>query len=169
MDILATLRRSGGIEALARRLDVAPADAASCAEVLTPVIVAGLRGFVDSHGADSHGADSHGAESGGLAALATMIESLGGGELAAAVMAPGDVDAASGDAVLRALFAVEDAASVVAARAAPGEPADQALLARALPLLAMLIAGYIAARVRGSGAEGSGGLATLAEILASER
>ena len=164
MDILATLRRSGGIEALARRLDVAPADAASCAEVLTPVIVAGLRGFVDSHGAASQSA-----ESGGPAALATMIESLGGGELAAAVMAPGDVDAASGDAVLRALFAVEDAASVVAARAAPGEPADQALLARALPLLAMLIAGYIAARVRGSGAEGSGGLATMAEILASER
>lgn len=158
MDILATLRRSGGIETLSRRLDVAPAEAGACAEVLTPMLVAGLRGFADNHGGGQ----------GGLDALTSLVESLGGGELAAAVMAPGAVDTARGGAVLQAIFGSEDAARAVAARAGPAS-ADQDVLVRALPLLAMLVAGYIAARVRGSGAAGSGGLATLAEILASER
>lgn len=159
MDILATLRRSGGIETLSRRLDVAPAEAGACAEMLTPVLVAGLRGFADSHGAHKDGLD----------ALTSLVESLGGGELAAAVMAPGPVDTGKGDAVLQAIFGSGDAAHVVAAHGAGAASADQGLLVRALPLLAMLVAGYIAARVRGSGSAGSGGLATLAEILASER
>ena len=51
MDILATLRRSGGIETLSRRLDVAPAEAGACADVLTPMLVAGLRGFADGQAA----------------------------------------------------------------------------------------------------------------------
>lgn len=159
MDILAMLRRNGGIEALARRLDAAPADAASCAELLVPVIVAGLRGFVDSHGADGRGYEM----------LVDAIDRLGGGYLAAAVMALDAVDAGPGEAVLQAIFGTGDPARILAARAAPAALTDQALLARALPLLAMLVAGYIAARVGGSGAADSGGLATVGEILATER
>lgn len=158
MDILATLRRSGGIETLSRRLEVAPADAGACSEALVPAIVAGLRSFVESHGPGDRG----------LSALVELLERLGGGELAAGVMAPGAVDTARGKAVLQAIFGSADASRAVAARTALGTRVEYGVLVRALPLLAMLIGGYVAARVRGSGAEGSGGLATLAGILASD-
>ena len=119
-----TLRHSGGINALAHILGEPPATTLAGAEALLPGLLAGFRGFA-----------------GGLDALLAMLDDLGGGNLAAAVMGHEAVDTAPGVAILARLprYETEDGAI------------DPALRDRILPLLAMLAGGYFAARATGSG------------------
>lgn len=155
MDMLATLRRSGGIEALARELGIPSAAAAAGTEALLPAIVAGFRQHRDTEG---------GGEA-GLSAVATMLEGLGGGSLAAAVMGPDAADFAPGNGVLGAIFGTKDVSRILADQAAQATGLEPAMLKRMLPLLAMLVGGYLSARATGSGAEGSRDLASIGTLI----
>lgn len=155
MDILATLRRSGGIDALVRELDLSPAVAAAGAEALLPALIGGFARQRDRAG----GGDA------GLISLVGTIGNLGGGTLAANVLGPDKTDIARGTAVLDWIFGSKDASRLVALHAVESSQLDAALLRRMLPLLAMLVGGYLAARAGGSGAVGSGGIAGLDEML----
>ena len=127
MNWLATLHRSGGVNALARHLCApTPTVMAGVAALLPPLLDA-MRGF-----------------GGGATALMALIEGQGGGELAARIMRPTLLRAEAGEALRARLFPGGVMAHTSAAARMSG--ADPALLDRLAPPLAMLVAGYIAAK-----------------------
>lgn len=120
MDLITTLHRSGGIVALARQLAIEPADCAGMVEALLPPLTAALRGCYQRLGADG---------------LIKVLADQGGVGLAAAIMGMEPVDPAKGWALL-------DRMGIDASDVSAG--GDAVLVARLLPLLAMLIGGYLA-------------------------
>lgn len=155
MDVMEMLRRSGGLEAVSRQLGVPPAVATAGAEALVPAILGGLSKRIGAGG---------GGES-GLGAILEMLGTFGGGGLAANVLGPDTTDIAKGNEILGQIFGSEDVSRSVAADATGRSGVDEATLKKMLPILAMLVGGYMAARAGGSGTEGSGGLDGLGAIL----
>lgn len=155
MDWLATLRRSGGLNALSRQLRVSPAEVSAGAEALLPALLGGLRQLADRFGGGEVG----------LAALVDVLAELGGGQLAAEVMAHDPLDLAPGNAILDRTLGPEVARRAVLAEAHRTAGVAPALGARMLSGLAMLVAGYITARAGGSGVAGSGGVGGLLDTL----
>lgn len=146
MDWLATLRRSGGLHALARKLEASPADVMSAAGSLLPHLLDAMRGFVERHGG----------EEAGVKALAQLLSSLGDGDLAAEVMGPGPLRIDAGKQLLSDLIPCDPSDDLVT-----GDP----LQAQLFPGLAMLVGGYLGARAIGSDAEGRSGLEQMGEML----
>lgn len=154
-DIMEMLRRSGGLEAVSRQLGVPPAVATAGAEALVPAI---LGGFSKRSGAGGGGAS-------GLGAILDMLGTFGGGGLAANVLGPDTTEITKGNELLGQIFGSKDVSRSVAADAAGRSGIDEGTLRKMLPILAMLVGGYMAARAGGSGAEASGGLDGLGAIL----
>ena len=130
MDLLTTLHRSGGIVALARQLGAEPQATAAAAERLLPILCSAFRAVQARAGID------------GL--LALLVE-RGGVGLAADIMGVEQPDPAKGTALL-ARLGIDPAeyATVLGDDGGNGQPVDPLLLARMLPLLAMLAGGYLA-------------------------
>lgn len=157
MDWLTTLRRSGGINALSRQIGVSPAEVAAGADALLPALLGGLRQLADRLGQGDEG----------VCKLLDVLTELGGGQLAADVMAPSPLNADPGNAILDRALGPEVARRAMLIEAERTMGLDQVLGERMLPGLAMLVGGYITARAVGSGAEGSGGLSGLGALLES--
>jgi hypothetical protein len=155
--VIEMLRRSGGLEAVSKQLGVPPAIAAAGAEALVPAI---LGGFSKSASAGGEGDI-------GLGSLVGMLGKLGGGALASNVLGPDETDVAKGNDVLGQIFGSKDVSRSVAADASGKTGIDPSILKQMLPILAMLVGGYLSARAGGSGAQGSGGLGGLGSILGS--
>lgn len=155
MDLLDVLRRSGGLEAVSKQLGVPPATASAGAEVLLPALIGGFR---------KHAEGAGGGE-GGLGTLIGMLGGIGGGGLAANVLGPEETDIGKGNEVLGQIFGSKDVSRSVAADGAARTGIDVEVLKKMLPLLAMLVGGYLSARAGGSGAQGSCGLGGLGSIL----
>jgi len=155
-NLLDMLRRSGGIEAVSKQLGLAPGVAAQGVEALLPLV----GGFA------KRGEAAGGGEA-GLGALVGVLGGLGGGALAANVLGPDETDPGRGNAVLGEVFGSKEVSRSVAADAAARTGIDAQVLKRMLPLLAMLVGGYLSARAGGSGAQGSGGLGGLGSLLGS--
>ncbi len=141
MDVMDMLRRSGGVDAIAKQFGIPPAVAAVGAEALVPAILGGFR----KQGEVAGGGDS------GLGSLIGMLGTLGGGELAANVLGPEPTDTARGNDVLGQIFGSKDVSRTVAGHAAGQTGLDPELLKKMLPILAMLVGGYLSARAQGSG------------------
>lgn len=136
MELLATLRRSGGINALARQLDVPPATATAGVKALLPAMLSGFRDYTTR-----------------LDELVGLLAQHGGAALASAVMSVEPTDAAPGTAIVSKLF--PDIAKLstelqLAAGKVDGD-IDIDLARQLFPLLAMLIGGYVAARAAAGG------------------
>ena len=156
-NLLDMLRRSGGIEAVSKQLGLAPGVAAQGVEALLPALVGGFA---------KRGEAAGGGEA-GLGALVGVLGGLGGGALAANVLGPDETDPGRGNAVLGEVFGSKEVSRSVAADAAARTGIDAQVLKRMLPLLAMLVGGYLSARAGGSGAQGSGGLGDIGSILSA--
>jgi hypothetical protein len=148
MQIMEMLNQAGGIGAIARQLGIPEAQASAGAAALLPAILGGFKTQAQS-------------TPGGLDGLGGLLGQLGGGELLDQVVSPGPTDAAPGNSVLGQIFGSKDVSRTVAQSASAQSGLDPDLLKRMLPLLAMLVAGYLA-RQRGGGAQaapaGGGGL-----------
>lgn len=155
IEMMDLLRRSGGLEAVSKQLGVSPAIAAAGAEALLPAILGGFRKHADNAGGGEIG----------LGSLIGMLGTLGGGALAANVLGPDSTDVDQGNGILGQIFGTKDVSRSVAADAATRTGIDPELLKRMLPLLAMLVGGYLSAKAGGSGSQGSGGLGGLGSIL----
>lgn len=155
MELLATLRRSGGIDALARQVGVVPATVGSAVEVLLPAVLEGLRAYAQRLG----GGDA------GIAAVLAMIDGLGDGDLAVAVMGPGPLCEEAGNKILAHALGTDDAKQRLAREVAAVSGQEPALLERLLPPLAMLACGYLSARARADQTE-SESIAWLRGVLA---
>lgn len=155
--VLDMLRRSGGIEAVSKQLGIPPSVAAAGTEALLPAILGGFAKKANAAG---------GGET-GLGSVIDILGQLGGGGLAGNVLGPEPTEVSRGNDVLGHIFGSKDVSRSVAADAAGKTGIDPALLKQMLPILAMLVGGYLSARAGGSGAEGSGGLGGLGSILGS--
>ena len=156
MNMLDTLRRTGGLEALSRIVNLSPAEAADGARVLLPLVLAGFKRLSHSLAPGQHG----------FGLLIARLELQGGAQLAAAVVLPGQMPPeAPGKALAAELYGGAEGVMAVAGAAARRCDIDSAKLRRMLPLLVMLVGGYIAARA--DRPEGTGSSVT--ELLELDR
>jgi hypothetical protein len=135
-DILAQM---GGLQSMARELGVSDAQAASGAAALLPAILGGFKKQAQS-------------QPSGLEGLGGLLGQLGGGGLLDDVLAPQPTNVSRGNDVLGQIFGSQDVSRAVAQNAAAQSGLAPALLKKMLPLLAMLVAGYMA-KQRGADAE----------------
>jgi hypothetical protein len=125
------LRQIGGIEAMARELGVSETQAASGAEALLPAILGGFKRQVQSQPT-------------GLEGLGGLLQNFGGGGLLDEVLSPQPTDLGRGSDVLGQIFGSPDVSRTVAQHASTQSGLDVSLLKKMLPMLAMLVAGFIA-------------------------
>jgi hypothetical protein len=125
-DILAQM---GGIQSMARELGVSESQATAGAAALLPALLGGFKKQ---------------AQPSGLEGLAGMLGNLGGGGLLDDVLSPQPTNVARGNDVLGQIFGSPDVSRTVASRASSQTGLDPALLKKMLPMLAMLVAGFMA-------------------------
>ena len=138
MQITDILTQMGGLQSIARELGVSETQAASGAEALIPAILGGFKKQAQLQPT-------------GLEGLGGLLGQLGGGDLLDQVLAPQPTDVSHGNEVLGQIFGSKDVSRAVAQNAASQSGLDPSLLKRMLPMLAMLVTGYMANQ-RGSGA-----------------
>ena len=88
----------------------------------------------------------------GTEGLRDLLGQLGGGDLLDDVLAPQPTNVSRGDSVLGQIFGSKDVSRAVAQNAASESGLDPALLKKMLPMMAMLVTGYMAKQ---GGAEAS--------------
>ena len=138
MQITDILAQMGGLQSMARELGVSETQAASGAEALIPAILGGFKKQAQSQPT-------------GLAGLGGLLGQLGGGGLLDNVLGPQPTDVNQGNNVLGQIFGSKDVSRTVAQNAASKSGLDPSLLKKMLPMLAMLVAGYMA-KQQGGGA-----------------
>jgi len=131
MQITDLLAQVGGLQSMARELNVPETQVASGAEALLPAILGGFKKQAQAQPA-------------GLDGLGGLLGQLGGGGLFDQVLAPQPTDVSQGNDVLGQIFGSKDVSRTVAQNAAAQSGLDPSLLKRMLPLLAMLVTGFMA-------------------------
>jgi hypothetical protein len=148
MQITDILAQMGGLQSMARELGVSEAQAASGAAALVPALLGGFKKQARSQPA-------------GLEGLGGLLAQLGGGGLLDDVLAPQPTNVSRGNDVLGQIFGSKDVSRAVAQNAASQSGIDASLLKKMLPMLAMLVAGYMAKQQGGAAAPAGGGLGGL--------
>jgi hypothetical protein len=151
MQITDILARVGGLQSMARELGVSEKQAASGAEALIPAILGGFKKQAQS-------------QPSGVEGLGDMLGQLGGGNLMDDVLSPQPTPVDRGNDVLGQIFGSKDVSRTVAQNAASQSGLEPSLLKKMLPMVAMLVAGYMAKQRTGAGpaqASPGGGLGDL--------
>ncbi len=146
MQLTDILAQMGGLQSMARELGVSESQATAGAAALIPALLGGFKKQ---------------AQPTGLEGLAGMLGGLGGGSLMDDVLGPQPTNVARGNDVLGQIFGSPDVSRTVARSASAQSGLDPALLKKMLPMLAMLVAGFMAKQggVRAAAPqESSGGL-----------
>jgi len=131
MQMTDLLAQMGGLESIARELGVSESQAATGAEALIPAILGGFKKQAQ-------------AQPSGLEGLGGLLGQLGGGSLLDNVLSPQATDVNRGNDVLGQIFGSKDVSRTVAQNAASRSGLAPSLLQKMLPMLAMLVAGYMA-------------------------
>jgi hypothetical protein len=137
MQITDVLAQMGGLGSVARELGISEAQAANGAEALVPAILGGFKRQAKAQPA-------------GLEGLGSLLGQLGGGSLLDDVLSPQATNVSRGNDVLGQIFGSKDVSRTVAQSAAARSGLDPALLKKMLPMLAMLVAGYMARQSGGA-------------------
>ncbi len=145
MQLTDLLARSGGIQSIARQLGLDEAQATSAADALLPSILGGMR----------NQAPQAMARSDGLGGLGDLLGQLGGGSLFDDVVAPQPVDPGRGNDILGQIFGSKDVSRAVASNASTQSGLDASVLRKMLPMLAMLVTGYLAKQRGGDATQAS--------------
>lgn len=140
MQLTDILQQIGGVEAMARELGVSQNQAASGVEALLPAILGGFKRQAQTQPA-------------GLDGLGGLLGQLGGGGLLDEVLAPQPTDVSRGNDVLGQIFGSRDVSRTVAQHASERSGLDVSLLKKMLPMLAMLVGGFIARQHGSASAE----------------
>ena len=144
MQVIDILGEMGGIQSLARDLGISEPQATTGAAALLPALLGGFKGQAQAHPS-------------GLEGLASVLGSLGGGGLLDDVLSPQPTNVSRGNDVLGQIFGSPDVSRTVARHAATQTGLDPSLLKKMLPMLAMLVAGYMAKQHSASAPPPTGG------------
>lgn len=152
MQIMDILNQMGGLQSVAKELGVSESQVTAGAAALMPALLGGFKKQAQ-------------AQPTGLEGLAGMLGGLGGGGLLDEVLSPKPTNVGRGNDVLGQIFGSPDVSRTVAQNASTTSGIDPALLKKMLPMLAMLLAGFMAkqgmsqpAAPADSGLGGLGGL-----------
>ncbi|KTE41864.1 MULTISPECIES: DUF937 domain-containing protein [unclassified Sphingopyxis] len=148
MNLTDILSQAGGIESMAKDLGIPPAMAKQGADALLPAILGGFK----------KQAQGSGGGAAGLEGLGGLLGQLGGGGLLDAVIGPQPTPVEQGNDVLGQIFGTKEVSRSVAGDAAAKTGIDAGTLRKMLPILAMLVAGYMAKQGGGEGGGGLGGM-----------
>ena len=153
MNLTDILAQAGGLQSVARDLGLSEDQAAAGADALLPAILGGMKKQAQ-------------AQPSGLEGLGGLLGQLGGGGLLEQVLGAQPTDPRQGNEVLGQIFGSKDVSRAVADNAASQSGLDSGVLRKMLPLLAMLVTGYMAKQAGGAGqqpsmGEGSSGLGGL--------
>ncbi len=140
MDINDLLSQMGGVQSMARELGVSENQAMSGAAALLPAILGGFKKQAK-------------AQPTGLEGLGGLLGQLGGGGLLDDVLSPQPTNVNRGNDVLGQIFGSKDVSRTVAANAASRSGLDSSLLKKMLPMLAMMVAGFMAKGGGGAAAQ----------------
>lgn len=156
MQITDILAQMGGLQSVARELGVSETEVASGADALLPAILGGFKKQAQAQPA-------------GMEGLGGLLGQLGGGGLLDQVLGPQSTNPGAGNDVLGQIFGSKDVSRSVAQNAASQTGLSPDLLKQMLPLLAMLVTGYLAKQGGGaaspSAAPEEGGLGGLGGLL----
>lgn len=130
MQITDILAQMGGLQSMAQELGVSETQASSGAAALIPAILGGFKKQAQAQPA-------------GLEGLGGLFEQLGGDSLLDDVLAPQPTNVNRGNDVLGQIFGSKDVSRAVAQNAASQSGLDSGLLKKMLPMLAMLVTGYL--------------------------
>ncbi len=139
MDIAGMLAQSGALDAAARELGIDPRMASVGAAALLPAI---LGGFKSQAQASPQGLDG----------LGGLLGQLGGGGLLDMVVGSQPTPVEQGNSILGSIFGSRDVSRQVAAQASEQTGISGDTLKRLLPIVAMLVAGYLARSQSGGAA-----------------
>ena len=142
MQLTEMLAQMGGLRSIANELGVNENQVASGAAALAPAILGGFKKQAQAQPA-------------GLDGLGGLLGQLGGGGLLDNVLSPQPTDVGQGNDVLGQIFGSKDVSRTVTQSAAARTGLDPALLRRMLPMLAMLVAGFMAKQQGAAVTEGS--------------
>ncbi len=131
MDLMNALAQAGGVDAISRELGVDQSTAQNGLQALLPAVTDGMRGQASSSPQ-------------GFAGLGSILSGLGGGGLLSNVIAPEPTNVSQGNDVLGQIFGNKDNSRAVAADASQKSGISPELLKKMLPIVAMLVAGYLA-------------------------
>ena len=153
MNLTDILAQAGGLQSVARDLGVSEDQVETGAAALLPAILGGMKKQAQAQPA-------------GLEGLGGLLGQLGGGGLLDQVLSPKPTDPSAGNDVLGQIFGSKDVSRTVAQNAATQTGLDPTLLRKMLPLLAMLVTGFLA-KQGGAAASGAseGGLGGLGNVL----
>ncbi len=154
MQITDILAQMGGLQSIAKELGVNEGQAASGAEALIPAILGGFKKQAQS-------------QPNGIEGLGGLLGKLGGGDLLDNVLAPQPTDVSRGNDVLGEIFGSKDVSRAVAQDAASKSGLDPSLLKKMLPMVAMLVSGYMAKMQTGGAAQPSQASSGLSGLLGS--
>ena len=155
MNLTDILAQAGGLQAIARDLGLNEQQAMAGAEALLPAILGGMKKQAQAQPA-------------GLQGLGGLLGQLGGGGLLDHVLSPQPTDPSQGKDVLGQIFGSKDVSRAVADRAASQSGLDAGVLRKMLPLLAMLVTGFMARQAQGAGqSPQGGGLGSLGGLVGS--
>ena len=138
MQITDLLGQTGGLQSIAKELGVSESQAASGAAALTPAILGGFKRQAQ-------------AQPSGLEGLGGLLGKLGGGGLLDDVLSPQPTNVNRGNEVLGQIFGSKDVSRTVAQNAAANTGLSPDILKKMLPMVAMLVTGYMA-KQKGAGA-----------------
>jgi hypothetical protein len=130
MQITDILAQMGGLQSVAQ--------AASGADALLPAILGGFKKQAQT-------------QPSGVEGLGDLLGQLGGGSLMDDVLSPQPTPVDRGNDVLGQIFGSKDVSRTVAQNAASQSGLDPSLLKKMLPMLAMLVTGYMAKQRSGAG------------------
>ena len=145
MDMMSVLKQSGAIGSIAKQLGVNEQVAQMGAEALLPSILGGFKKTAQ-------------AQPSGLDGLGGILGQLGGGGLFDSVVSPEPTPVEQGNDVLGQIFGTKEVSRTVAGHAAEQTGIDSGMLKKMLPILAMLVAGYLAKQGGDQQGGGLGGL-----------
>lgn len=160
MQLTDILAQMGGLQSMSRELGINESQASSGSAALIPALLGGLKKQAQSQPA-------------GMEGLGGLLGQLGGGGLLDQVLAPQPTDVSQGNEVLGQIFGSKDVSRAVAQNAAVQSGLDPSLLKKMLPMLAMLVTGFMAKQsgdstAAPSAAEGSGIGALLGGLLGGQ-
>jgi len=149
MDMQQLIAQMGGLGPIASQLGISENQAASGIGALLPAVLGGFQ----KSGQGSGGFD--------LGSVIAMAQSAGGAGLVDNVLGSQPTDVAAGNGILGQIFGSKDVSRAVADHASGQSGLDPATLKKLLPIVAMLVAGYMARSSSNSESGSSGGLADI--------
>ncbi len=145
MNIMDMLQQSGGIGTMAKELGINESVAEAGAAALLPAILGGFKKTTQ-------------AQPSGLDGLGGLLGQLGGGGLLDSVLGSQPTPVEKGNEVLGQIFGSKEVSRTVAAGAEQQTGISSDLLKKMLPVVAMMVAGYMAKQSGdGAGTAGNGG------------